>query len=97
MTFLSIVDLIALGVILLCAGDALRVLHLFEQPVRSIAFLLVAIGAFGQALDVLHGYPVKGWAFALHSGFAIYAVLLFVLRNPGLNRYVRSHPSLSQK
>ena len=82
MTFIIVLDIVLLLIILLCAGDALRQLHAFKQPFRCTAFGLVAIGSFGWIVHDIQGAPVKWWSLALHGGFAIYAVLLFVQRNP---------------
>lgn len=82
MTFLTVLDVVLLSVILLCAGDALRQLHAFSQPFRCTAFGLVAVGAFGWITHDLQGAPIRWWGLALHAGFAIYAVLLFIGRNP---------------
>ncbi|PMQ04177.1 hypothetical protein DyAD56_15930 [Dyella sp. AD56] len=82
MNYLSVLDIVLLAVILLCAGDALRQLNPFHHPIRSVAFGLVTTGSFGWIGHNAEGFPVQWWALLLHAGFAIYALLLFVGRNP---------------
>lgn len=82
MTLLSLLDCALLMVILVCAFDALRVANPWRDPFRSIAFALISVGSFGWIAWNLDGATVHWWSIALHGGFAIYAVLLFVLRNP---------------
>lgn len=81
MNYLTALDIVFLLVILLCAGDALRQLHPFTHPIRSIAFGLVTIGSFGWIGHDVEGNPIQWWALSLHTGFAIYAVLLFRARS----------------
>jgi hypothetical protein len=82
MSISNLLDMAFLSVIMLCAGDALRQLHALQHPIRSIAFGLVTIGSFGWIVHYVDGTPLPWWAFmALHAGFAIYAILLFVARN----------------
>lgn len=81
MSIVSVFDMVALAVILLCAGDALRQVSPKNQPVRALAFGLVTIGAFGWIAYDIHDLPIQWWAVSLHTGFAIYAVLLFQGRN----------------
>jgi hypothetical protein len=90
MTLLSMLDSALLLVILVCAFEALRVANPWKDPVRSIAFALISVGSFGWIAWNLDGAAVRWWSLCLHGGFAIYAVLLFVLRNPEIARYVQS-------
>ncbi len=75
-----IADVIALAVILACSLDVVRVVHLRDQPVRSVVFALLAVGAFGQLFANFHGYAVHWWALSLHIGVAIPVGTPFVLR-----------------
>jgi hypothetical protein len=87
MTFIGLLDIAALVVILLCAGDALRTLSPFEQPVRAAAFSLVAIGSFGWIGIDLRQAP-SWWAVVMHVGFALYALILFNARHPDARQTV---------
>jgi len=90
MSIVSVFDIVVLAVILLCAGDALRQVRPRRQPARALAFGLVTIGSFGWIAYDVHGLSVQWWAICLHTGFAIYAVLLFQGRNPiGRNGHAR--------
>ena len=82
MTFVSFVDVAMLAVILLCAGDAVWQVKPWREPGRALAFTLVTIGSFGWIAWDCHGGEVYWWSLALHAGFAIYAVILFRIRNP---------------
>lgn len=82
MTIVSVFDIVALGVILICAGEAVWQVKPRNEPIRATAFTLVTIGSFGWIAYDLHGLIVQWWAVSLHTGFAIYAVLLFRGRNP---------------
>jgi hypothetical protein len=86
MTVLTLLDAALLLIILICAFDALRTSSIKREPVRSVAFTLICIGSFGWIRHDFEGAPVQWWAIALHGGFAIYAVWLFVLRNPKVIR-----------
>ena len=82
MNVLNLLDIVLLSVILLCAGDAIRLLHAVDHPIRCTAFGLVTIGSFGWIVFDAQGGIVRWWALCLHAGFALYAVLLFAGRNP---------------
>lgn len=82
MSFVNVIDIVMLSVILLCAGDAVRMLRAVDHPIRSTAFGLVTIGSFGWIVHDVDGGAVRWWALCLHAGFALYAVLLFAGRNP---------------
>jgi hypothetical protein len=74
---LQVLDIVMLSTVLVCAFDALREVTPWKEPCRAVAFALVTIGSFGWIAYDLHGLPVYWWAFSLHTGFALYAVLLF--------------------
>jgi hypothetical protein len=82
MSVLKLLDIIVLAVILTCAFDALRQVKPWNEPWRAVAFVLVSTGAFGWIAYDLDGMPVWWWSLCLHTGFAIYAVLLFNGRHP---------------
>jgi Ca2+/Na+ antiporter len=91
MSIVSVFDIIVLVVLLLCAGDAVLQVKATKEPIRETAFTLVTIGAFGWIAYDVQGLPVQWWAVFLHTGFAIYAVILFKSRNPvGRNGHART-------
>jgi Ca2+/Na+ antiporter len=83
MSVLNWTDIAILMVILLLAFDALRLSQFFRHPLRTVAFVLVTIGAFGWITYNLHGDPVRWWAISMHAGFALYALRVFQLHYRG--------------
>ncbi|HEJ5663496.1 TPA: hypothetical protein SL739_000106 [Pseudomonas aeruginosa] len=59
--------------VVLAALDFLRSVHLFEHPILSLSFYLVAIGAFGLLVELAKGYWVSPWAVVMHLGVVSYA------------------------
>ena len=59
--------------VVLAALDYLRAVHLFEHPLLSLSFYLVAIGAFGLLVEIARGSVVSPWSVLLHAGVVLYA------------------------
>ena len=72
-TFLMGLDAVLCILVVLAALEFLRSVHLFEHPILSLSFYLVAIGAFGLLLELAKGYWVSPWAVVLHLGVVVYA------------------------
>ncbi|MGP5893678.1 hypothetical protein ACTXY8_22830 [Pseudomonas aeruginosa] len=64
--FLSVLVVIA-------ACDYLRRIRPMDQPLLSIAFYLVAIGAFGSFVTSMQGHWVNPMGVMLHAGMVAYA------------------------
>jgi hypothetical protein len=77
----SLLDVALLATTLLCACDALRQIHPRQQPLRALAFALVAIGALGWIDMLIRGGRASWFALALHGGFAIYSVIRLQARS----------------
>jgi hypothetical protein len=73
-------DAFLLMVALLGALDGLRVVKPWHDPFRALSFALVSVGAFGWFLSELRGESSYWWKPLFLAGFAIYAILQFVLR-----------------
>lgn len=66
-------DAVLCILVVLAALEFLRAVHLFEHPILSLSFYLVAIGAFGLLVELAKGYWVSPWAVVMHLGVVIYA------------------------
>ncbi|MDN6874099.1 MULTISPECIES: hypothetical protein [Pseudomonas] len=66
-------DAVLCILVVLAALEFLRSVHLFEHPILSLSFYLVATGAFGLLLELAKGYWVSPWAVVLHLGVVVYA------------------------
>lgn len=73
MTFLMGLDAMLCVLVMLAALDFLRTVHLFEHPILSLSFYLVAVGAFGLLNELAKGYWVSPWAVVMHLGVVGYA------------------------
>ncbi|ARN49409.1 hypothetical protein [Pseudomonas aeruginosa] len=73
MTFLMGLDAVLCVLVVLAALDFLRTVHLFEHPILSLSFYLVAVGAFGLLNELAKGYWVSPWAVVMHIGVVGYA------------------------
>jgi hypothetical protein len=71
--FLMALDAVLCILIVLAALEYMRSVSVFEQPVLSLAFYIVAIGAFGVFVDRTAGVPPSVWAVLLHLGIVSYA------------------------
>lgn len=72
-TILMGLDAVLCILVVLAALDFLRSVHLFEHPILSLSFYLVAIGAFGLLVELAKGYWVSPWAVVMHAGLVAYA------------------------
>lgn len=72
-SFLMALDAILCGLVILAALDLLRTVHVFEHPILSLSFYLVAIGAFGLLVEIARGSVVSPWSVLLHAGVVLYA------------------------
>jgi hypothetical protein len=77
MTMSSSVDAAILAVILALAFESLRRVTFYHQPLQTVVFILLCVGAFGKLAHSLEGAPTPWWAIAMHAGFMIYAVRQF--------------------
>lgn len=59
--------------VVIAAGDYLRRVRPIDQPLLSISFYLVAIGAFGAFVTALQGHWVNPFGVMIHSGIVVYA------------------------
>lgn len=66
-------DAVLCILVVLAALEFLRAVHLFEHPILSLSFYLVAIGAFGLLVEVAKGYLISPWSVILHLGVVLYA------------------------
>ncbi|HGK6886891.1 hypothetical protein ABFY62_31120 [Pseudomonas aeruginosa] len=66
-------DAVLCVLVVLAALDFLRTVHLFEHPILSLSFYLVAVGAFGLLNELAKGYWVSPWAVVMHLGVVGYA------------------------
>ncbi|EOD8929150.1 hypothetical protein N1E27_27195 [Pseudomonas aeruginosa] len=66
-------DAVLCVLVVLAALDFLRTVHLFEHPILSLSFYLVAVGAFGLLNELAKGYWVNPWAVVMHLGVVGYA------------------------
>lgn len=73
-SFLMALDAILCGLVILAALDLLRTVHFFEHPVLSLAFNLIALGAFGILFELARGVHPSSGAVLLHLGVVLYAV-----------------------
>lgn len=57
----------------IASTDYLRRVCPIEQPMLSISFYLVAIGAFGDFTAAIQGYYVSPFTVMIHAGVMAYA------------------------
>jgi len=88
MNFSSLIDLVIMSIILVLAFDALRRVTFYAQPLQTVSFALLCVGAFGKIMWNFGGAPTHWWAIAMHAGFAIYTV-----RMAGTGVFLRRHSS----
>ena len=72
-SFLMGLDAVLCILVVLAALEFLRSVHLFEHPILSLSFYLVAIGAFGLLVEMAKGQFISPWAVLLHFGIVLYA------------------------
>lgn len=72
--FLMALDAILCGLVILAAVELLRTIQMFEHPLLSIAFNLIALGAFGILWELARGAHPSSGAVLLHLGVVLYAV-----------------------
>lgn len=74
MTLFMSLDAMLCILVVLAALDLLRAVHLFEHPILSLSFYLIAVGAFGICAQiVMTGYVPSPWSVVLHAGVVTYA------------------------
>jgi hypothetical protein len=66
-------DALLCVLVVLAALEFLRTVHLFEHPILSLSFYLVAIGAFGILVELARGYWISPSSVLLHLGVVLYA------------------------
>ena len=76
MNLLDLIDITVLTVILVCGFEMVRVLNPFQQPWKTIAFVLITVGSFGWINYDINGHAVAWYALMLHAGFAICALVV---------------------
>lgn len=67
-SILTSLDGVLCILVVLAALEFLRSVHLFEHPVLSVSFYMVAIGAFGLLVEIAQGRAPSPWAVLLHLG-----------------------------
>lgn len=72
-TLLSATDAFLCVLVVIAAADYLRRVRPIDQPLLSISFYLVAIGAFGAFVTALQGHWVNPFGVMLHAGVVVYA------------------------
>lgn len=72
-TILSVVDAFLCVLVVIAAADYLRRVRPIDQPLLSISFYLVAIGAFGVFVTTFQGHWVNPFGVMIHAGIAVYA------------------------
>ncbi|MBT9303284.1 hypothetical protein [Pseudomonas sp. TAE6080] len=70
---LGLIDAALCIVVALAACDYLRRVRPIDQPLLSVAFYLVAIGAFGSFVTSMQGLLVNPFGVMLHAGVVVYA------------------------
>lgn len=66
-------DAVLCILVVLAALEFLRAVHLFEHPVLSLSFYLVAIGSFGILMELVRGVQPSSGSVLLHLGVVLYA------------------------
>lgn len=67
-------DLALCFVIAVAALDYIRAVYFVDEPLVSLAFYMVAIGAFGYGCTLLMaGTPPSPWSVLIHLGIVTYA------------------------
>lgn len=59
--------------VVIAACDYLRRVRPIDQPMLSVAFYLVAIGAFGSFLGAMQSQLVSPFGVMVHAGIVLYA------------------------
>jgi hypothetical protein len=72
-TILMMTDAFLCVLVVVAAAEYLRRVRPIEQPLLSISFYLVAIGAFGAFVTALQGHWVNPFGVMLHAGVVVYA------------------------
>ncbi|MEO8641745.1 hypothetical protein [Pseudomonas sp.] len=72
-TVLVMTDAFLCVLVVVAAAEYLRRVRPIEQPLLSISFYLVAIGAFGAFVTALQGHWVNPFGVMLHAGVVVYA------------------------
>lgn len=72
-SLLMALDAVLCILVVLAALEFLRTVHLFEHPILSLSFYLVAIGAFGILAELARGYFISPSSVLLHLGIVLYA------------------------
>ncbi|AZC52290.1 hypothetical protein C4K35_4721 [Pseudomonas chlororaphis subsp. piscium] len=72
-TALGVIDAALCILAALAACDYLRRVRPIDEPLLSIAFYLVAIGAFGSFVTAMQGQWVNPFGVMLHGGVVAYA------------------------
>ncbi|MDI2595008.1 hypothetical protein POF45_26820 [Pseudomonas sp. 681] len=70
---LSAADAFLCVLVVIAAFDYLRRVRPIDQPVLSISFYLVAIGAFGAFVTAIQGHWVNPFGVMIHAGIVVYA------------------------
>ncbi|MGY1448713.1 hypothetical protein ACW582_16150 [Pseudomonas chlororaphis] len=70
---LTAADVFLCVLVVIAACDYLRRVRPIDEPLLSIAFYLVAIGAFGSFVTTMQGQLVNPFGVILHGGVVAYA------------------------
>ncbi|MCY1285670.1 hypothetical protein D9M69_491130 [compost metagenome] len=66
-------DAVLCILVVLAALEFQRTVHVFEHPILSLSFYIVAIGAFGILTELARGYWISPFSVLLHLGVVMYA------------------------
>lgn len=77
MAYSSVLDSIIMGMLLLLSFDALRKVTFYNEPLQTIAFLLLCIGSAESIEMRISGLAIPWWAISTHAGITLYALRLF--------------------
>lgn len=70
---LTAADAFLCVLVVIAACDYLRKVRPIDEPLLSVAFYMVAIGAFGAFVTALQGHWVNPFGVMLHAGIVAYA------------------------
>jgi len=72
-TFLSALDAVLCGLVVLAAAEYLRRIHPMSQMLLAVSFYLVAISAFASVVNLMLGHVPTVPAMLMHAGVVSYA------------------------
>lgn len=73
MSAMAATDAFLCVLVVIAACDYLRRVRPIDQPMLSVAFYLVAIGAFGSFLAAMQVHMISPFTVMIHAGIVLYA------------------------